>query len=425
LWLAPILESQLKTHQPHRRGVDVPNPFSSVSPREAMLLLLLGGLVFGVPLYFLGAQRAAGDRPPASSAARPEPGAPWGRLLVTTLSLERPVELQPDAEQNLHPTRWHFPHFDATQTAAFLAECGVPAETRKALVAPLAILGTQGCVLTPPPSAVLELTPQVRAKIYEELGKSPPNVPQRNPFRIQPAHADRWFSDSELPADKVELLQKLTYLQGDTLCFSDAEVARHFLGADEFRALLRALSSTDALLLRLRLEPGDAIEPLARYWGRGGRVSAVRALLHSVAKVPGGAEIDVAALLPPLPRAWLYGYPDPPEHGQPGPDCYWSSLNFFHKTPDDRFLNPVMRSEEFRRHYEVVPRPEQLGDIIVFIDAQQITQHACVYVAEDIVFTKNGTQLTHPWIFMRLPDVQAIYADKQRLSTVVFRRRGV
>jgi hypothetical protein len=37
--------------------------------------------------------------------------------------------------------------------------------------------------------------------------------------------------------------------------------------------------------------------------------------------------------------------------------------------------------------------------------------HACVYLADDIVFTKNGPGLVQPWTLTALKDVQAFYAQ--------------
>ena len=75
---------------------------------------------------------------------------------------------------------------------------------------------------------------------------------------------------------------------------------------------------------------------------------------------------------------------------------------------------------EIRKNYRVVDQADRLGDVIIFVDAQGVTQHACVYIAGDIVFTKNGAQNTHPWVLMRLDQMRSLYSEPGG-QTVVFR----
>ena len=45
-----------------------------------------------------------------------------------------------------------------------------------------------------------------------------------------------------------------------------------------------------------------------------------------------------------------------------------------------------------------------------FLDAKNGDAfHSCVYIADDIVFTKNGRNVLSPWIFMKLDEVKKIY----------------
>jgi hypothetical protein len=49
------------------------------------------------------------------------------------------------------------------------------------------------------------------------------------------------------------------------------------------------------------------------------------------------------------------------------------------------------------------------------------TVHMCVYVADDIVFTKNGYAPREPWVLMRERDMMIHYSPKKPLSRAVFR----
>jgi hypothetical protein len=60
-------------------------------------------------------------------------------------------------------------------------------------------------------------------------------------------------------------------------------------------------------------------------------------------------------------------------------------------------------------HYYKTRPPYELGDILVFVDKNENALHSCVFVADDIVFTKNGNNLATPWILMTLEDLSKIY----------------
>jgi hypothetical protein len=361
--------------------------------------------------------------PAAKSPAIQSDLKPWGRLIATPLRLEKPTEMLPELTEPLPPTRWHFADRTREETVAFLDTCHLTAEQRQELIASnVLVTAKNGCWITPPAETVLSLSRPSREALYAELARSPDNVAYRFPFRIRQAMGDDWFTEVGLPLERVQLIQKLTYRRGNALCFADTEIAHRLLGGAEFKALIRALYSSDTLLLRLRVEPGDPVDTIAGYWARGWQKISARALMKSLANA-GGGEIDVVDLLPPLPRTWLYTFPTASVRGESAADCFSTSLNFFQQSAEKSFLQPAVRNETFRRQYHVTPRAERFGDIIVFADASGATLHACVYVAEDIVFTKNGAQNTHPWVFMHLDSVRALYSESDETKTHVFRLR--
>ena len=361
---------------------------------------------------------------PAQKASVQQPTLkPWGRLVATPFRLEKPAEMLPALLEPMPPTRWHFPHASREETLAFLDACHLTSEQRSALTTSNALsAGKDGSWINPPAETVLSLSQQSREAIYAELVRSAENIAYQHPFRIRMAIADAWFTQVGLAPERVQLLRKLTYRRGNALCFADTEIAHRLLRGAEFKALIRALYSSDTLQLRLRVEPGDPIDTIAGYWARGWQKSSAKALLQSLANT-GGGELDVVDLLPPLPRTWLYTFPNAPITGESAADCFSTSLNFFQQSAEKNFLQPSVRDATFRRQYQVVPKADRFGDVIVFADARGITQHACVYVADDIVFTKNGAQNTHPWVFMHLDSVRVLYGESDAAQTYVFRLR--
>lgn len=349
---------------------------------------------------------------------------PWGRLEATPLRLPKPPVYLPDPTVPVAPTVWHFPSWNRIRALAFLKECQLTRDQLSSLEGPSCWFeGSDGTSLTPPIDVVLSLGRPVRERLYAHLARSEENVYHRHPFRIRLSEGDDWFKGLGLPERQAELARNLTYRQGQALCFADVAAAQRALSRTEFAHLLGALYSSDTLMLRLRIQPGDEIDTLVDYWSQGGRRPSVKPLLASLARQQGG-EIDVVELLPPLPRTWLYTYPSASDSPQPESDCFSTSLNFFRDVPEKGFLQPSLRNEEFRQHYELVPKAERLGDVIVFADASRITRHACVFVAEDIVFTKNGARNSHPWVFMRLDLVRELYDMDGTNGVYVFRHRG-
>jgi hypothetical protein len=60
--------------------------------------------------------------------------------------------------------------------------------------------------------------------------------------------------------------------------------------------------------------------------------------------------------------------------------------------------------------FNPVDPPYKFGDILFFLDSQRGDAfHSCVYIADDVVFTKNGRNVLSPWIFTKLEDVKKVY----------------
>lgn len=73
--------------------------------------------------------------------------------------------------------------------------------------------------------------------------------------------------------------------------------------------------------------------------------------------------------------------------------------------------------------YEPVPDEPVFGDVIVFSDPETLVPfHACVYLADRLIFTKNGQSLLRPWVLMRLDDLAVSYWGDRPMAAHVFRR---
>ncbi len=165
------------------------------------------------------------------------------------------------------------------------------------------------------------------------------------------------------------------------------------------------------MLAKLVITRDSEIGQLASYWDYDGNNKELRPLFESLARVPGGCKIDVAHLLPPFARKRILTFPhtsgDPLDSKR---NCHWSALNFFNETPDDRFCDPQVVKQTLDSQYDVVKSERRLGDVIVLFHPGGEAIHSAVYVADDLVFTKNGGANTQPFIYMRIGDMLAYYA---------------
>lgn len=176
---------------------------------------------------------------------------------------------------------------------------------------------------------------------------------------------------------------------------------------------IRTISRRGTLLMKLLVTAESDIDALDRYWNYDGNSRELRPLFESLARVPGGCRIDVTHLLPPFARKRLYSFPRPGGGDPLAPkrDCHWTALNFFNDPPDDRFCDPQQVKQTLDTEYvKVDSGPGRLGDILVLFHPGGEALHSAVYVADDVVFTKNGGASTQPWIYMRLGDMQDYYA---------------
>jgi len=279
--------------------------------------------------------------------------------------------------------------------------------------------------VSPPADFCKALTEGERSALAQVLRMWPENRFYAHPMVIESGDPAAWLTDAGLEASSVELGASLCYRIGGTWLFSDLPLVLSETGSrGQEKRLMRAMSRTRTLILRLHIDQSQDLRQLSSYWSNGNR-KALLPILESVLETRGVERLDVAHLLPPLPRMLLYTYPteDMAVAGR-YPDCNWTSLNFFRRWPDAGFLGDGALTAALARDYAVIATPPlRLGDILVLVaSGSQMALHSCVYVAGDIVFTKNGVGLASPWILMRMKDLRARYDRFGALETVAYRR---
>ncbi|MDF1816062.1 MAG: hypothetical protein P1V20_27930 [Verrucomicrobiales bacterium] len=353
---------------------------------------------------------------------RCNPG-PWGNLEYFYTFLEAPDHIMELINTPSEQTIWGFPGKTPDEILRFLEEAGMEKSAiEDAFQRSNAFqLGTY-YKLYPSAKSVIELKPESRLAIYRELRRSTSNRLHRNPVVIESGDVQKWFRHSNLSAETISLIEKLCYRVGNTLMFSDTPVLLNGVEDDkQDRALLKSLTRTRSLIVRLRVTPNTDFNALGKYWNSGLEQKDLLPILKSYAMSPAINAIDLAHLLPPTPRKYIYTFPSP-ELGIDGiyPDSFWTALNFFNYLPTEEFDHQETITAYFRNTFVEVPSPTQFGDVILINDAEtRATRHACIYIADDIVYTKNSRSIMAPFMLMKLSDLLARFgaAGRQNIST--------
>jgi hypothetical protein len=349
----------------------------------------------------------------------------WGRLIKHDIMISPPLEFVDAMTADRASTDWHFPGTDVAAVDQQLAHLNLSESSRSRVMA-LARPDTNspGFVVVPPQDLLWELPTEDRGRLYHWLGLFPTNRPQMNAFRFS-GTLEQWFASTQISQATFELVRKLLYRQGQTIFLADIEALLARIDRREHAPLLKALAGERTVTLTLHVGPDDEIDRLVEYWGRGRRAKDVRPLLESLARRPGGGEIDVAHLLPAFARERLYTYPIPFVSEDLGRrDCHWSAMNFFSETPDDRFGDQRTVFEERKTNYHPISDELMLGDLLVYADQSEY-YHSAIYIADDIVFTKNGPLASRPWTFMRLDQMKEFYPRASAIEIFAFRRNDL
>lgn len=363
---------------------------------------------------------------PRKQVHRCKPG-PWGTLEYYHTYLEAPGHIMDLVNTPSARTVWFFPDKDLGETRELFSRAGISEEDQDEIFRnSLPYQVAPPYRFYPSPGIVENLSPDGRVLLYSELRQWVENPHHRTPVVIESGDVREWFAGSGLHPETIALIEKVSYRMGRTLFFSDPPLVLSRLVDDrEERDFLKALSRTRSLILRLRIPPGSDFGQISQYWMSGGKNQEALPLIESIGRTPGVDHIDVAHLLPPIPRKHLYSFPSF-SLGIEGiyPDGFWASLNFFRVLPDDSFNDPEVVAEFVPRFYEHAEQPYTFGDIIAIRDpASGRLTHSCVFIADDIVYTKNGRSLLRPFMFMKMDDLLKRHVPLGDVTIEVWRKK--
>jgi hypothetical protein len=353
---------------------------------------------------------------------------PWGQLITRELDLEQPEEYIAYEVMTNKVETWTFEGITPAAAKSVMQNAGLEADeiARVTQSSTMAYAGSN-TIIHPNKELVFSMPPATRAKLYAVLGQSAANELIHFPFCFPRDSFATRFNKSSITPETYSRLEKMMYPRGDAKCFSDLPMLlQETTDASERLQLVKALSHQSALLIGIHVWPDSDIDKLMGYWTwpSGVRLLNVRPLLESLKRRPAGGSASILYFLPPFARSRLYTYPLPAQPGDPAMDCHWTTMNFFNEVPDNQFAVPAYTVNFLRNNFYQIAKPGAYGDRIFLLDKSGNAIHSAVYLADDIVFTKNGNNFAQPWMLMHLGDLMAEYTTETPPDVVVYRNKS-
>lgn len=398
-----------------------------LSSRRNILLLLC--LVAGVGAVALKQKRRIED-----FGTKPEVhSGPWGELEEFDLRLEQPEEYVGFEKTTADGPFWSFGSITEPALRAKLAETGL-SDSQITRLLTARVPGTGGVVIIKPTTdLILELSPELRSNLYLLLAYNPVNRFQSSPYVIPRGGVSKVFEGHDLVTVEMRrLVERLSYRRNGFLYFSDPETVLKIVpNLDDAVRLdfLKALTGQNVVQARILVRPDGDIDKPLHYWGLAAPwvlVKDLKPLFESVRRLPQGGGLSLLYVLPPLARDRLMTSTLPPSSaGGALPDCHWSALNFFAMNPDPKMANTDFASAYIAKNFYEIGKPGLEGDLVLLLNSRNQVLHSSVYIAHDIVFTKNGINFAQPWVTMRIPDMVAEFSALEPVRVAYFRRRDM
>ena len=374
--------------------------------------------------HFIGSRSATAS----SEGATPCNAGPWGKLKYIPIKIETPEEFLSIQAFESTDVRWFFGGMNHDTALALLDRAGITASEHSQLANAKWDTAPNGVFVTAPTETIISLRPPAREAVYKTLGQWQENSSQQDVFFFPSDDMKTFFDKSGVSDETIALVKQLCYPHGKLQFFADLPlVLRKLQTYDDKRRLAKAVSRRSTLLLKLAIDANSNVEELLKYWAHAGTEKNLRPLFESLTKVPGGARISLINLLPPAPSARLYTFAFPSMEPLEHDNCHWTSFNFFKDPPDNAFTNAAVVRKTLETDYYPVFTDARYGDLVFVSRGNGEIIHSSVYIADNIVYTKNGGHYLSPWMLMRIPDMvdsfSAMYPPEEQLKITYYRNK--
>lgn len=349
---------------------------------------------------------------------------PWGKLEYHWIQLDTPAEFIPAEEASPGPTRWYFDAPTVIEARRKLIEWGFPDRLADELdsVSDLWEPAAEGGGYLLPPTSVVEgLSVDERRRIYERLTLHPKN----DVYVFMGDDIGRWFDGSSVPRAVVDLVRQVSFRRGNVHFFADKQLALAKCADDAQRLeLVRCINRRATVVGRLRLDESTNYDELVRYWFPDRRPQGVETLLRGMAASGSEPTVDLIHVLSPFARERLYTFPlaDRPFADQL--NCGWTAIHYFDVTVPDQNLSREETALRIRDDFYPVNSAPSYGDLALFLSPKSRDQlvHVAVYLAGDLLFSKNGNTARNPWVLMPLQELKDLYSHTDSELVVRFYR---
>lgn len=352
---------------------------------------------------------------------------PWGTLEYYDTFLEAPNSLVERLALPSQHTVWNFESATEERLSHLFENVGLNKTEQKALMDRSRWAGMPNGIRVFPPHNVLEnLRPASRGAIYGVLALSEMNPFHRDPFVFDRIDLRAAVARSHLPDSLINMLSKFTFRMGNTLHFCDLpHFLRYLSHPQEEKQFLRILTRARSLILRLNLDGDEDLKGVRDYWSSNAQLVQTLPLIESIVVARGVDTLDLIHLLPPSPRSQIYTFPSHEDciSGR-APDSVWTALNFFNHQAIPVYAESSNLEAVLRSGYVAVKEPFSYGDVLFLKQSDDMgVGHACVYIADEIVYTKNSASLLSPWIFSTLEDVTNRQVRRSEIEMRAWRRK--
>ena len=197
----------------------------------------------------------------------------------------------------------------------------------------------------------------------------------------------------------------------------DWETRAYWEGAARGELVLQRCTGCGVVQHRPRAQCAKCLSPEIEHFAASGRGT-----IHTYT-------VTHQNLLPPFARSQLYRYPKltlADLSRSQLVNCFWTALNFFNAAPDDSYLDYRAVVASLERDHFIVHDNLQLGDVVAFADRGGELYHAAVWLADGLVFGKNGESALSPWTILPLEALRGYYPERaEGASILYYRRRGL
>ena len=338
---------------------------------------------------------------------------PWGELIVSNIYLEAPDSVIDIVGKPDPVPRWTFPGLSVTMVKDLLIQSGVDlALVERLTSSALCKTTATDTIIFPKLEDLLQIKGAVRDKLYTEISRYPQNDYYTDPVFILSDDVEEWLSEAILNASQKDVVRQLVWHRGKALVFSNVGLLLSYAQtAEEIKNTLRAITRCMSLVVSKKFPLKlDQRETFLRYWIGNQPESPRMIFIKAIAKENDiNDTVDIMHFLPVIMREKLYTFPSLKD-GVKGrlPDCHWTSLNFFNLSPRDYYRSTSLAAIQLTQAYNQVSAPYQFGDVLCYTDNGE-GLHTCVYIADNIVLTKNGENILAPWVLLTIEDVSKIY----------------